>query len=1056
MFLQKLFLNLPIVIALVAFMLAPAIAADAAKSLQAVWQDQRDAISMSRQWDRPSSERAAVALEECVALAIELKEYDFAAQSLNEGAKLAQGFAEWDNAFALLNRALRIEADHKLVNEKAISLSLYSIIAFEKSDRMLGRTYSKRAASVAVSELSPLAIAYVAFSSGMNAYLHGSAKDANVFFSKAKDFSESTDDLELRNQILLFLGYSYHALGDPFEARIAILKAYEESDQQGYRRGKSMSARALGFIHNLFGEKQRALDRFKQSLTDFPEDFENVERGRVFLWIATIYEQLAQLDLAEENVQSAINCFERASDNRGILDATIHFGDISLARSDLDRANNFYGDAYRRAVKIGNSFVQAEILESLGNLRIKRGEYEDGIGDIRQAIQIYEAKGTNVADAYSLLGKALFEARRFAEAEFQIKRAIKMNEIVNDGVRLSENYYDLARLSKEMGLRDEALSYAGEAVRYLDRQYSDVARADFKGQFFSSVYDRFDLYISLLMANESGLDQSDHLSRALHSKERFSSRMILESIKLSGINYVKDAEPKILERQKEIRILLNLKKDELIGKLQSGTEVSDTSDLQVKIRDFQNQLEDIRVSLKQNSPLYATLNDIDSFEMSALQSKEFLSESTLLEYHLGKEESYLWLVSKDSLEAFYLPSRDVIESRVERLRGNLAGRGIRDGETVEDYQVRLVVAEREYWVEARALSEDLLGQVGDRIKGKRLIIVPDGKLQYFPFGGLPEPGVAENRPLVVDHEIVYEPSASVLKLIRQTGEMNKRPEPSKDVLVYADPVYSKTDGRLTHNDSPDGGFVSTILGHFRSVESIDKLQRLPATEDEAKSIADTVGSNRTTVRTGFAANRTNALAADVSDYKVLHFATHGLIDETRPELSGIVLSMFDREGKPQDGGFIRMQDVYGLNLNTDLVVLSACDTGLGKVIKGEGIMSLNNAFLQSGAKSVVSSLWKVDDTVTRELMSEFYRGIVSDGLTPAAALRHAQIKMFNDPRFSSPFYWAAFTAQGDYQRVPQIMGSRAARFSSPISVIFVGLVAFYLVLIGRRLAAGNI
>lgn len=155
------------------------------------------------------------------------------------------------------------------------------------------------------------------------------------------------------------------------------------------------------------------------------------------------------------------------------------------------------------------------------------------------------------------------------------------------------------------------------------------------------------------------------------------------------------------------------------------------------------------------------------------------------------------------------------------------------------------------------------------------------------------------------------------------------------------------------------------------------------------------------------------MKGEIEDFKVVHFATHGLIDEKRPELSGILLSVFDSEGKELDGGFVRMQDVFGLRLNSDLVVLSACNTGIGKEVKGEGVMSINSAFLQAGAKSVVSSFWKVDDVATRDLMTEFYQGLAGDGLTPSAALRQAQVRMFNDPQYRSPFYWAAFTVSGD-------------------------------------------
>lgn len=198
------------------------------------------------------------------------------------------------------------------------------------------------------------------------------------------------------------------------------------------------------------------------------------------------------------------------------------------------------------------------------------------------------------------------------------------------------------------------------------------------------------------------------------------------------------------------------------------------------------------------------------------------------------------------------------------------------------------------------------------------------------------------------------------------------------------------------------------------------------------------------IKSGFSANRDNALNSDLGEYKVLHFATHGINYEARPELSGIVLSLFTSNGTRQDGGFIRIQDVYGMDLNADLVVLSACDTGIGKEVKGEGVMSLNNAFLQAGAKTVVSSLWKVDDTATKILMTEFYRGLSYDGLTPSAALRNAQIKMYRDPMFQSPFFWASFTTQGDFKSTPYLTNPSDGKFNLLI-LIPILLIGIYLI-----------
>jgi CHAT domain-containing protein len=164
----------------------------------------------------------------------------------------------------------------------------------------------------------------------------------------------------------------------------------------------------------------------------------------------------------------------------------------------------------------------------------------------------------------------------------------------------------------------------------------------------------------------------------------------------------------------------------------------------------------------------------------------------------------------------------------------------------------------------------------------------------------------------------------------------------------------------------------------------------------------------------FQANRTLATSAELGQYRIVHFATHGLINNTHPELSGVVLSLVDDKGRPQNG-FLRLYDLYNLKLSADLVVLSACQTALGKEIRGEGLVGLTRGFMYAGAPRVIASLWQIDDRASAEFMKRFYEALLGQKLRPAAALRAAQVSMQNDPRWHSPHYWGAFTLQGEWR-----------------------------------------
>jgi CHAT domain-containing protein len=307
----------------------------------------------------------------------------------------------------------------------------------------------------------------------------------------------------------------------------------------------------------------------------------------------------------------------------------------------------------------------------------------------------------------------------------------------------------------------------------------------------------------------------------------------------------------------------------------------------------------------------------------------------------------------------------------------------------------------------------ILGPVSRELKDKRLLIVSDGALQYIPFASLPAPdssGIGSKRinaPLIIQHEIVSLPSASVLAALREQALGRK--EPTSEVVVLADAVFNKEDTRVRkdnrhqNNNSASIAAVQVkrdylaagpILHQTSNPRLLNRggvhLTRLPFSREEAKSIMGVTPVGKALAALDFAANLDLAISPRLAQYRIVHFATHGILDSKNPELSGLVFSMVDREGRPQNG-FLDLQSIYNLDLPVDLVVLSACETALGKEIQGEGLLGLTRGFMYAGALQVMASLWKIDDAGTAELMKHFYKVMEQEKLTPAAALRKAQI-----------------------------------------------------------------
>jgi CHAT domain-containing protein len=296
----------------------------------------------------------------------------------------------------------------------------------------------------------------------------------------------------------------------------------------------------------------------------------------------------------------------------------------------------------------------------------------------------------------------------------------------------------------------------------------------------------------------------------------------------------------------------------------------------------------------------------------------------------------------------------------------------------------------------------LLGPLAGRLDGQLLVVAASGVLEYIPFAALPHPDHRQRR-LVEEHEVVRLPSASVLAVLRQQTAA-RTPAPGL-VAILADPVFDADDPRL-----------ASLAPGEEEQEAMDlpPLGRLRSSSREAEAIVSLAGEGTALVALGFDANRELATSRRLAGYRFLHFATHAVVDNDHPELSAVVLSRFDAGGLRRDGR-LRLHELYGLQLPADLVVLSACRTALGKEVRGEGLLGLTRGFLYAGAARVLVSLWEVADSPTAELMERFYRGLLQERLSPAAALRSAQRSMLADERWSAPSNWAGFVLQGDWR-----------------------------------------
>jgi CHAT domain-containing protein len=538
-----------------------------------------------------------------------------------------------------------------------------------------------------------------------------------------------------------------------------------------------------------------------------------------------------------------------------------------------------------------------------------------------------------------------------------------------------------------------ALVQLEEAIGIIESLRARVRTPELRAGLMSSRREIYEAHIDLLMELHLRDPDGAHARAALAASERARARTLLDLISEGEVGLQRQIVPEMRQRRATVQDRLNAKATHLYQLLGGAHSEAEITAAEQEMYLVLRELDAVEAEIREHNPRYADLSQPKLVSLAEIQA--LLGEDTvLLEYALGSQRSFLWRVTRGSFSAHVLPGRDEIESAARAVFSELS-----------TLDVRAVKQERQ---SLDHLSRILLGPLAGEPAGSRLVVVADGALHYIPFAALTIPGAVRSQHQLHSHEVVHLPSASVLARLRSSSNRPSA-QPSRLIALLADPIFSQHDPRLTG---------LTAVGQApaqRSAEATaaSTFNRLPATRREVEAIAALAPAGETLLALDADANRAAVVGEQLKPFRIIHLATHGRLDTQNPQLSGLVLSLFNQHGEPQDG-FLDLYDVYSLDLNAELVVLSGCQTALGKETRGEGLVGLTRGFMYAGVPRVVASLWQVPDRATAELMSAFYHGIWEEHLPPAAALRTAQMTIYQQKRWRDPYYWAAFVLLGDW------------------------------------------
>jgi CHAT domain-containing protein/Tfp pilus assembly protein PilF len=865
-------------------------------------------------------------------------------------------------------------------------------------------------------------------------------------YSQAAHYYELNGDTPLQARAVSRIGGRYYALFDRPRAIESMQQAAALYRTAGDARGEAGAFNNLGAVYQALAEPARAIDYFTRALPGLRAAGDKYQEAVVVHNLGWYHHTLGEFRRAGEHYRTALPLWRAAGNVPGEAQTTNNLGLLYLDLGESDRSRTYFAAALKLRRSAGDRAGEAETLVNLGSVSHAMGDRPKAEALFTQSLGVARQIGNATQQAASHFGLAMtppnpgadqvaansnaalglarqtgdrrmeaaalhrlgnfFQARGESEkAGKHYESALALQKASADATGEADSLLSLARLAAIAGDLKASRSRAEQALAIVESLRGQVAEPDLRSSYLATVQSHYDFYIDVLMRSHQSEPGAGYAIEALQVSERARARGLLDALREQRADIRVGVDPRLLERERELRRTLNAKDRQWRSLLAATVEESVVAHARGELDEALAGVRQVQGEIRAASPRYAQLTQPESISLRAVQ-QQLDPRSVLLEYWLGSERSFLWAITRDSAKSYVLPAAARIERQARQYFAALNTRPVSKGQKPAEQSDTLSVA--------RDLSVSLLGPVAESLRGYRVIVVGHGALQYVPFASLPIPGSPAERPapLLSEHEIVSLPSASVLTALRTPTRPGR--EAAKTIAVLADPVFSADDPRVTQRREPLLAAVRpTEVAERTTEQDLSDLRRLRFSRNEADTIAALVPAAERFQAVDFLASRATALSPELAQYRILHFATHGVIDSMRPELSGLVFSAVDAEGRPQDP-LLRLHEIFNLSLRADLVVLSACQTALGRDIKGEGLIGLTRGFMYTGTPRVVATLWNVDDRASAELMKKFYEGLLIRTQTPAAALREAQLAMVREGRWAAPYYWAGFVLQGDW------------------------------------------
>ncbi|MFL6501128.1 MAG: tetratricopeptide repeat protein, partial [Candidatus Udaeobacter sp.] len=667
-------------------------------------------------------------------------------------------------------------------------------------------------------------------------------RKASAIFYEIVTLAQKLNDRRIEAGAETFLGGGHDVLGEPGKALQHYERALSLAKESGNRSAEASALNNIGLLYNEIADGQTALEYYTKALAIFRAlALQRRTESSVLHNMGVAYLLLGADDKALDYFQQALALCRSNQDKNGEAEELNNIGFAYRRLEQPQKALDYHNQALAILKATGDKRLMAVTLDYIGTVNTVMGQPAKALEYHQQALSLHVAieDKQNQAAVLNNIGRAYYLLSDPAKAFDYYNQALVLFRAIEDRNNAARSLQGLARVEKSRGNLVQARKDIEGALALIETVRARSGSQQLRASYTASMENAYELYIDLLMKLHEQEPKAGFDAAALQASERGRARSLVELLNEARVDIRQGVSADLVLKERELSQALNAKAQRQIQLTAQKGNAEEIATLNREISGLEDEFQQVQAAIRKNSPQYAALTQPQPLGLKDIQ-RQLDANTVLLEYSLGDEQSYLWVVANNTLKTYRLPKRADIQVAAQQVYDSLTARAVfKSLETPEQRQTRIAGADAEVRRTSTELSRMILAPAAAEFSGKRLVVVADGVLQYVPFAALSVVGQAGGyRPLVVDHEVISLPSASAFAVQRDT--LARRKPAPKAVAVIADPVFSASDARL--NASPDAREMSApaatrIIEHLPGSSNGQlAIRRLPFTRQEADQI----------------------------------------------------------------------------------------------------------------------------------------------------------------------------------------------------------------------------